>query len=157
MAHNRPKEARENLQKVADFNRKQMPEGDLEQTDANLTQRQGDVRDLFSSMAMTKRTLILWFAWWVCRTSNVGTLLLTEISSSRLPKTIAINILSHVDAQSAPAKTDSHYFHRMVIALVYYAVSFSAGDYGGNRYLVFFLTSLIEIPSNWTCIKLNHR
>nr|XP_058973447.1 organic cation transporter protein-like [Pocillopora verrucosa] len=108
LAHNRPKEARENLQKVADFNRKQMPEGDLEQPDAKLTQRQGDVRDLFSSMAMTKRTLILWFAW-------------------------------------------------MVISLVYYAVSFSAGDYGGNRYLVFFLTSLIEIPSNWTCIKLNHR
>ena len=42
----------------------------------------------------------------------------------------------------------------MVISLVYYAVSFSAGTFGGNRYLVFFLTSLIEIPSNWTCIVL---
>lgn len=108
LAHNRHKEAMENLQKVADFNRKEMPEGDLEQYDANLTQRKGDVRNLFSSMTMTKRTLISWFSW-------------------------------------------------MVIALVYYAVSFSAGDYGGNRYLVFFLTSLIEIPSNWTCIVLNHR
>ena len=43
-------------------------------------------------------------------------------------------------------------FDRFVIALVYYAVSFSAGAYGGNRYLVFFLTSLIEIPSNYTAI-----
>ena len=42
----------------------------------------------------------------------------------------------------------------MVISLVYYAVSYSAGTFGGNRYLVFFLTSLIEIPSNWTCIVL---
>ena len=46
---------------------------------------------------------------------------------------------------------------RMVISLVYYAVSFSAGTFGGNRYLVFFLTSLIEIPSNWTCIVLCRR
>ena len=45
-------------------------------------------------------------------------------------------------------------FHRMVISLVYYAVSFSAGTFGGNRYLVFFLTSLVELPSNWTCIIL---
>lgn len=47
--------------------------------------------------------------------------------------------------------------YRLVIALVYYAVSFSSGTYGGNRYLVFFLTSLIEIPSNWTCIVLCRR
>ena len=46
---------------------------------------------------------------------------------------------------------------RMVISLVYYAVSFSAGTFGGNRYLVFFLTSLVEIPSNWTCIVLCRR
>ena len=45
----------------------------------------------------------------------------------------------------------------MVISLVYYAVSFSAGTFGGNRYLVFFLTSLVEIPSNWTCIVLCRR
>ena len=46
---------------------------------------------------------------------------------------------------------------RMVISSVYYAVSFSAGTFGGNRYLVFFLTSLVEIPSNWTCIVLCRR
>lgn len=34
--------------------------------------------------------------------------------------------------------------YRLVIALVYYAVSFSSGTYGGNRYLVFFLTSLMK-------------
>jgi len=45
----------------------------------------------------------------------------------------------------------------MVISLVYYAVSFSSGTFGGNRYLVFFLTSLIEIPSNWVCIVLCRR
>ena len=49
------------------------------------------------------------------------------------------------------------YFYRMVISLVYYAVSFSAGTFGGNRYLVFFSTSLIEIPSSWTCIVLCRR
>ena len=48
-------------------------------------------------------------------------------------------------------------FLRMVISLVYYAVSFSAGNYGGNRYLVFFLISLVEFPSNWTCIFLCHK
>ncbi|KAJ7383015.1 hypothetical protein OS493_031185 [Desmophyllum pertusum] len=105
LAHGKPKEAIEELKKAAAFNRKEMPAGELEQKDATSAQRQGDFRDLFSSIAMTKRTLISWFTW-------------------------------------------------MVISLVYYAVSFSAGTFGGNRYLVFFLTSLIELPSNWTCIKL---
>ncbi|KAL9983938.1 hypothetical protein ACROYT_G006187 [Oculina patagonica] len=108
LAHNQPKQAMEELKKVAEFNRKGMPAGELEEKDAASTQRQGDFRDLFSSVKMTKRTLISWFAW-------------------------------------------------MVISLVYYAVSFSSGTFGGNRYLVFFLTSLVEIPSNWTCIILNHR
>ncbi|XP_078358937.1 organic cation transporter protein-like [Oculina patagonica] len=108
LAHNQPKQAMEELKKVAEFNRKEMPAGELEEKDAASTQRQGDFRDLFSSREMTKRTLISCFAW-------------------------------------------------MVISLVYYAVSFSSGTFGGNRYLVFFLTSLIEIPSNWTCIKLCHR
>ena len=40
---------------------------------------------------------------------------------------------------------------------MYYAVSYSAGTFGANRYLVFFLTSLIEIPSYWTCIVLNRK
>lgn len=108
LAHNKPKKAMEELTKVAKFNRKVMPAGELEEKDTNSAQRQGDFRDLFSSKEMTKRTLISGFAW-------------------------------------------------LVIALVYYAVSFSSGTYGGNRYLVFFLTSLIEIPSNWTCIVLCRR
>lgn len=104
LVHNKPQEAWKELKKVADFNRKQMPEGELDRKDAT-TQRTGDFRDLFSSVTMTKRTLISWFSW-------------------------------------------------MVISLVYYAVSYSSGTFGGNRYLVFFLTSLVEIPSNWICIVL---
>jgi len=88
LVHNKPKEAWEELQKVANFNRKEMPDGELDQKDAT-AQRTGDFRDLFSSLTMTKRTLISWFSW-------------------------------------------------MVISLVYYAVSFSSGTFGGNRYLVFF-------------------
>lgn len=103
LANNKPEKALIELTKVAKFNRQEMPAGDLEEKEEK--QRQGDFRDLFSTMTMTKRTLISWFAW-------------------------------------------------MVISLVYYAVSFSAGNYGGNRYLVFFLTSLVEFPSNWTCIFL---
>lgn len=53
----------EELTKVAEFNRKEMPAGELEEKDATSTQRQGDFRDLFSSMEMTKRTLISGFAW----------------------------------------------------------------------------------------------
>lgn len=44
------------------------------------------------------------------------------------------------------------WFIWFVVTMVYYGVSFSAGAFGGNRYLVFFLTSLIEIPSNYTAI-----
>jgi len=50
------------------------------------------------------------------------------------------------------SRTLISWFSWFVIAMVYYAVSFSAGAYGGNRYLVFFLTSLVEIPSNYTAI-----
>ena len=50
------------LKKVAEFNGKEMPEGELEEKDAT-TQRQGDFRDLFSSVEMTKRTLISCFSW----------------------------------------------------------------------------------------------
>lgn len=53
----------EELTKVAEFNRKVMPTGELEEKDTNSTRRQGDFRDLFSSKEMTKRTLISWFAW----------------------------------------------------------------------------------------------
>jgi len=60
--NNKPKESWLELQKVAKFNRKQMPDGELEQKDAT-AQRTGDFRDLFSSFNMTKRTLISWFSW----------------------------------------------------------------------------------------------
>ena len=32
--------------------------------------------------------------------------------------------------------------------MVYYGVSYGAGDLGGNMYLNFVLTNLIEIPAN---------
>lgn len=105
LVKNKSEQAWKELEKVAAFNRKEMPDEELEQKDGNEAQRTGDFRDLFNSFNMTKRTLISCFSW-------------------------------------------------MVISLVYYAVSYSAGTFGGNRYLVFFLTSLIEIPSNWTCIVL---
>lgn len=63
LANNKPNEAMTELNKVAEFNRKEMPAGDLEQKEDK--QRQGDFRDLFSSVTMTKRTLISWFAWLV--------------------------------------------------------------------------------------------
>ena len=63
LGHNKPKKAMEELTKVAEFNRKVMPAGELEEKDTNSTQRQGDFRDLFSSKEMTKRTLISGFAW----------------------------------------------------------------------------------------------
>lgn len=53
----------EELTKVAKFNRKVMPAGELEEKDTNSAQRKGDFRDLFSSKEMTKRTLISGFAW----------------------------------------------------------------------------------------------
>ncbi|KAK3740890.1 hypothetical protein QZH41_013408 [Actinostola sp. cb2023] len=39
-----------------------------------------------------------------------------------------------------------------VNALVYYGVSFSSPSLGGNMYLNFFLTSVVELPANWFAI-----
>ncbi|EDO38918.1 predicted protein [Nematostella vectensis] len=36
-----------------------------------------------------------------------------------------------------------------VVSMVNYGVSFSAGSFGGNRYLAFFLVSILELPSHW--------
>lgn len=41
--------------------------------------------------------------------------------------------------------------------MVYYALSLSAGDLGGNRYLSFVLSGLIEIPSYILTIVLLNR
>ena len=56
------------------------------------------------------------------------------------------------DSQISLRRLDISLSDRFVVTMVYYGVSFSAGAFGGNRYLVFFLTSLIEIPSNYTAI-----
>ncbi|KAK3714238.1 hypothetical protein QZH41_018390, partial [Actinostola sp. cb2023] len=45
----------------------------------------------------------------------------------------------------------------MVISMLYYGALFSAGSFGGNRYFVFFLTSLVEIPSHFAAFKLMNR
>lgn len=42
--------------------------------------------------------------------------------------------------------------YRFANALVYYGVSYSSVDLGGNRYLNFALISLVELPSNLLCI-----
>ena len=63
LVKNKKEEARKKLQKVAAFNRKEMPDEELE--DAKEAQRTGDFRDLFSSFTMTKRTLISCFSWLV--------------------------------------------------------------------------------------------
>ena len=65
LVKNKKEEARKKLQKVAAFNRKEMPDEELELKDAKEGQRTGDFRDLFSSFNMTKRTLISCFSWLV--------------------------------------------------------------------------------------------
>ena len=65
LVKNKKEEARNKLQKVAAFNRKEMPDEELELQDAKEGQRTGDFRDLFSSFNMTKRTLISCFSWLV--------------------------------------------------------------------------------------------
>jgi hypothetical protein len=39
-------------------------------------------------------------------------------------------------------------YYRFTNTLVYYGVSFGSVDLGGNRYLNFFLISLVGIPAN---------
>ena len=41
---------------------------------------------------------------------------------------------------------------RLVNGMVYYGVSFSTPTLGGNMYLNFFLSSVIEIPANYAGI-----
>ena len=65
LVKNKKEEARNKLQKVAAFNKKEMPNEELELKDAKEGQRTGDIRDLFSSFNMTKRTLISCFSWLV--------------------------------------------------------------------------------------------
>ena len=63
LVKNKSEQARKELEKVAAFNRKEMPDEELEQKGANEAQRTGDFRDLFNSFNMTKRTLISCFSW----------------------------------------------------------------------------------------------
>ena len=44
------------------------------------------------------------------------------------------------------------FFQRFVNAMVYYGVSFSTSTIGGDMYLNFFLTSIIEFPANFVAI-----
>lgn len=63
LVKNKSEQAWKELEKVAAFNRKEMPDEELEQKDVNEVQRTGDFRDLFNSFNMTKRTLISCFSW----------------------------------------------------------------------------------------------
>ena len=63
LVKNKSEQAWKELEKVAAFNRKEMPDEELEQKDCNEAQRTGDFRDLFNSFTMTKRTLISCFSW----------------------------------------------------------------------------------------------
>ena len=44
------------------------------------------------------------------------------------------------------------FLYRFVNGIVYYGVSFSTPTLGGNMYLNFFLTSVIEFPANFVAI-----
>lgn len=41
--------------------------------------------------------------------------------------------------------------------MIYYGVSYGSVDLGGNRYLNFALTSIVELPSNFTAILAANR
>jgi hypothetical protein len=43
-------------------------------------------------------------------------------------------------------------FFRFANALVYYGVSYGSVDLGGNKYVNFALSSIVELPSNILCI-----
>lgn len=63
LVNGKEEEALEQIRKVAKFNGKEMPEEVLSLKDGVAAKRLGDIRDLFSSIKMTSRTLISWFAW----------------------------------------------------------------------------------------------
>lgn len=58
-------EALKLCQKVAKFNGKEISEEELNLKvgDEEGLQRLGDIRDLFGSLQMVKKTLILWYCW----------------------------------------------------------------------------------------------
>ena len=39
------------------------------------------------------------------------------------------------------------FFFRFVVCMVYYTLSMSAGDLGGNKYVSFSLLGIVEIPA----------
>ncbi|KAL9978320.1 hypothetical protein ACROYT_G015820 [Oculina patagonica] len=59
------KEALKLCKKIARVNGKDVSEGDLHFEDMELGQRLGDLRDLFGSRSFAKKTLIMWYCWFV--------------------------------------------------------------------------------------------
>ena len=49
------------------------------------------------------------------------------------------------------------FIHRFVVAMVYYGVFLSAPTVGGDMYLNFFLSSLVELPAIYLGIKAYNR
>ncbi|PFX33205.1 organic cation transporter protein-like isoform X1 [Stylophora pistillata] len=98
--HQRVGEAENILKRVANTNKKPMPEENLGlPDDQKTTEKEAGFMDLFGSRSMTKKTIISWISWFV-------------------------------NAQ------------------VYFGVSLGSVMLGGNIYLNFFLTSLVELPGN---------
>lgn len=62
LVNGRTEPAEKVLQKVAKFNKKPIPQESLQNYEK---QRLGDLRDLFKSRSMTRRTLVSWYCWFV--------------------------------------------------------------------------------------------
>lgn len=63
------------LKRIAEVNRKEMPKEDLAKPDDQI--RIGDLRDLFSSKLMARKTLLSWYIWFVCGMVYYGVYLST--------------------------------------------------------------------------------
>ena len=106
MLNKKEKEAKNQLLKIAEMNKKLLPDGDLKRP--VILEQQARFSQLFSSWRMAATTLICWDLWFT-------------------------------------------------VALVYYGVSFSTGDLGGNRYLSFFFIGLVGAFSLFASLWAVHR
>ncbi|XP_028398773.1 solute carrier family 22 member 5-like [Dendronephthya gigantea] len=102
----RKTEAKEQLEKVAAINGREMPNESLQNIESS--GETGSFKHLFFNWKVAKITLISWNLWF----AN---------------------------------------------SLVYYGVSYGSVDLGGNRYVNFALTSIVELPSNILCIFVANR